>query len=117
MKLRMRMLAVGLMAGSGVGQVPAAAPAAMMLHVSRSSADFVGGRELRLWGTIGGEKVELAAYFTSGIASNELFVLAPGDYAVKLDSEKKTDRGVERKYEVETTPGKWVGFQLAGLGE
>ncbi len=114
--LRAGLLAVGLGLVSGV---VAQTPVPQTRHASRSSAEMVvnGVHELRLWGTLGGEKVELVTYFAGGLLAAETGVVAPGDYAVKVTEDKKTDRGIVRKYDVEMTPGKHVTFQLAGLEE
>jgi hypothetical protein len=112
--LRIAVLVLGLGLGSfglAVAQTPT------VMHMTRSSLEFSRTNNLRVWGTIGAEKVELIAFFGFGIAQKEPGVLAPGDYPVKLASEEKTDRGIVRKYDVEIMPGKHLTFTLAGLQE
>jgi hypothetical protein len=107
-----------LAAGMGLGSfMSGRAQAPVVMHVTRSSLEFSRTNNLRVWGTIGAEKVELIAFFGFGIAQKEPGVLAPGDYPVKLAAEEKTDRGIVRKYDVEIMPGKHVTFTLAGLQE
>ena len=105
--------------GSAEGQAAtAAAPTATagsgMLHVSRSWIEtYMNIRFLRVQGNIDGVKVELMAAYAFG----KTWVVAPGDYPVKVTRDEKTEKGISRTYSVELMPGKRQDFELTGLAE
>ena len=113
--------AVLLLCGASVGaegQAAVAAPAVTagsgMLHVSRSWIEtYMNIRFLRVQGTIDGVKVELMAAYAFG----KTWVVAPGDYPVKVTRDEKTEKGISRSYSVELMPGKRQDFDLTGLAE
>ena len=99
------------------GQAATAAPAATgsgTLHVSRSWIEtYMNIRFLRVQGTIDGVKVELMAAYAFG----KTWVVAPGDYPVKVTRDEKLEKGISRTYSVELMPGKRQDFDLTGLAE
>ena len=111
-------LAVAMMAAGGHaaawGQAVTASGAPGVLHVSRSSASYVTNiRYLKLWGTIDGKKVEMTAAYGFG----RTWVVAPGDYPVRVTHDENMEKGISRTYDVEVMPGKHQTFELTGLAE
>ena len=100
--------------GSALAQSAPTNAQQMMLHVTRSATVILQNeRELDLWGTVDGQKVQLAYLYKFG----KTFALKPGDYPVRLTNDRVGDRGVERSYEIEVLPGKTLTFDLVGLQE
>ena|SRR5665213_1842374 len=111
-------LAVAMMAAGGHaaawGQAATASGAPGVLHVSRSSVAYETHiRYLKLWGTIDGKKVEMIAAFGFG----RTWVVAPGDYPVRVTHDENVEKGISRTYDVEVMPGKHQTFELTGLAE
>lgn len=85
-----------------------------MLHVSRSWIEtYMNVRFLRVQGTMDGMKVEMMAAYAFG----KTWVVAPGDYPVRVTRDEKTEKGISRAYSVELMPGKRQEFDLTGLAE
>jgi len=111
-------LAVAMMAAGGHvvarGQAATASGAPGMLYVSRSSVVYLpGARLLKLWGTIDGKKVEMIADYKFG----RTWIVAPGDYPVRVTRDENMEKGISRTYDVEVMPGKHQTFDLTGIAE
>jgi len=96
------------------GQAATASGAPGVLHVSRSSVVYLtSARLLKLWGTIDGKKVEMIADFKF----SRTWIVAPGDYRVRVTRDENMEKGISRTYDVEVMPGKHQTFDLTGLAE